>query len=109
MRLIVVASGLVVSSVAFAQPVGSGQPAMIGPPPAGGGMVVEEAPGPLSIGGDLSVIAAGTFKEEANGMSDSADMATALGIGALIDYRVSDLVNVAFAPRVILGVKGDTA
>ena len=57
------------------------------------------------IGGQLDLMPSGTLHESVLGMSASADMASAIAFGGVLDYRVSPLVTLGFAPRVVLNVK----
>jgi hypothetical protein len=74
--------------------------------PASGGSL--GAPGPESklwIGGDFGVSPVGTLKASAQGQSSSLDSATAFGIGGLIDYHVTPIISVGFAPNLLFNVK----
>jgi hypothetical protein len=63
----------------------------------------------LRVGAQLDLLPIGTLHIAASGESDSADASDAIGLGALAEYRVSDVVTIGFAPRYILPVKVEDA
>ncbi len=58
------------------------------------------------IGGEFDLLPVGTIHESVMGFNGSVDTATAVGFGGVVDYRVSDLISIGFAPRFLLEVKG---
>jgi len=69
--------------------------------------VAQAAPGsPWSIGGTLGISPTGKFKVEFGDDTFTADTATAVGLGGLLEYRVNRNVAIGFAPNLIFGVKG---
>jgi hypothetical protein len=58
------------------------------------------------VGGEFDLLPVGTLHESVAGFNGSVDTATAVGFGGILDYRVSDLLSIGFAPRFLLEVKG---
>jgi hypothetical protein len=85
------------------------------PPPAGqpaspAAPAAPDAPSPaLWAGGQFDLLPIGSLHIAANGDSDSADAGRAIGLGAVIDYRIQDLISIGFAPRFILPVQVEDA
>jgi hypothetical protein len=62
----------------------------------------------LRLGGTVSVLPVGQLHAEAEGFgSQSADTATAVGLGVMFEVQVLTNVAVAVAPRLLLNVKGE--
>jgi len=76
------------------------------PPPA---PAVPEATDPLWIGPQLDLMVSGSVDVEANGQTASGNLDTAFGLGGVLEYRVSPLVTVGFAPRFAVPVKVNQA
>jgi Outer membrane protein beta-barrel domain len=61
----------------------------------------------LWIGGNLAVSPLGSLSASIGNSSLSIDTATSFGFGGLIEYRVTPIFSVGFAPNFILGIKAD--
>ncbi|HEU4728468.1 MAG TPA: outer membrane beta-barrel protein [Kofleriaceae bacterium] len=60
----------------------------------------------LWIGGHLGLSPIGSLEASAQGFSSSVDAASAFEIGGLVDYRLTPIFSIGFAPTVVLHVKG---
>jgi hypothetical protein len=72
------------------------------PAPAAAGSASEPVPtatGRLWLGPQLDIMAGGNMTVESGPNSASADLDSAIGLGGIIEYRVSPLVTVGLAPR----------
>lgn len=95
-RAVVLVALLVVPSVAAAQ----------APPPAPAPAAVETGPEPkLTVGGQLDLVAAGNFDIKVGNNEAGIGANSSLGVEGLLDYRVSQLVTIGLAPRLIAGLR----
>lgn len=58
-----------------------------------------QATGSLWVGPQLDIMAAGSITLAAAGNTASTDLDSALGLGGIVEYRVSPLVTVGLSPR----------
>ena len=63
----------------------------------------------VRLGGTVSLLPIGQAHIEAEGLSQSADTATAVGLGGVVEVQLLTNLAVGFAPRLILNVKGEDA
>jgi hypothetical protein len=75
--------------------------AQVAPAPA-----AESSDAKIWIGGEFDLLPVGTIHESVAGFNGSVDAATAVGFGGIVDYRISELISIGFAPRILLEVKG---
>jgi hypothetical protein len=62
----------------------------------------------VRVGGTVSILPVGQIHAAAEGFgSDSADTATAVGLGGMVEIQLATNVAVGFAPRLLLNVKGE--
>jgi hypothetical protein len=61
----------------------------------------------VRLGGTVSLLPIGQAHLEAEGVSESEDTATAVGLGALVELQLLTNLAVGLAPRLILNVKGE--
>jgi hypothetical protein len=95
-RAVVLVALLVVPSVAAAQ----------APPPAAATAEADVGPEPqLTVGGQLDLVAAGNFDIKVGNNEAGIGANSSLGVEGLIDYRVSQLVTIGLAPRIIAGLR----
>jgi hypothetical protein len=73
------------------------------PPPAPG--IVEEPQ--VRLGAELSILPTGSLTAEANNQSMSVDTATAIGVGAVLQFPLNSIFTVDLAPRYVFNVKGN--
>ena len=76
------------------------QPAPAAPPAsAPASEPIPTATGRLWVGPQLDIMAGGNVTLESGANSASADLESAIGLGGIVEYRVSPLVTVGLAPR----------
>jgi hypothetical protein len=64
------------------------------------------APAPkLSAGAQIDLLPIGSYDVKVGEFESDGDLAFAYGIGASIDYAVTPMISVGFAPRYIMNVK----
>jgi hypothetical protein len=61
----------------------------------------------VRLGGTVALLPIGQAHVEAEGLSESEDTATAVGLGGLVEVQLLTNLAVGFAPRLILNVKGE--
>ena len=61
----------------------------------------------VRLGGTVSVLPLGQAHVEGEGLSESEDTATAVGIGGIVEVQLLTNLAIGFAPRLLLNVKGE--
>jgi Outer membrane protein beta-barrel domain len=61
----------------------------------------------VRLGGTVSLLPIGQAQLQAEGVSETADTATAFGLGGVVEVQLLTNLAVGFAPRLLLNVKGE--
>lgn len=61
----------------------------------------------VRLGATVAMLPIGQAKVEAEGISESADTATAFGLGGVLEVQLLRNLAIGFAPRLLLNVKGE--
>src|SRR5262249_45349948 len=57
------------------------------------------------LGGSMDLLFFGSIEQAMMGAGTSVDTNTTVGFGGVLEYMVSPLVSIGFAPRVLIGVR----
>jgi len=63
----------------------------------------------VRVGGTVAVLPLGQARLDGEGVSESADTATAYGFGGIVEVQLLRHLAIGFAPRLLVNVKGEGA